>query len=163
MSYKCNPSHHTVFSRSTNTPSRNQPRIHRPPTSRRRRRLGNLPSRTLGRSANFAAQTRETLERVLKRVKTNKTGKMERYELVTFKTDDLENPKDWSKALRVVLHDSSSVYVLRYSVSSAVVTADIRGMGSGVPYIRRGGLAQHHNFRHLIRFRYVVRTSLPYP
>jgi hypothetical protein len=63
--------------------------------------LVNLPTRTLGSNANLDEFLQETVsgqiptERIL-----SKTGTIERYELVTWKVDDPENPKNWSKAFK---------------------------------------------------------------
>lgn len=59
----------------------------------------NLPLRSLSNDANLEEYTRETIDgQMLREVRTNATGHIERYELVTFKIDDPENPKNWSKA-----------------------------------------------------------------
>ena len=52
----------------------------------------NLPYRTLSNEANIEEYTQETIDGQIARVHTNKTGKIERYELVTWKIDDPENP-----------------------------------------------------------------------
>ena len=58
--------------------------------------LLNLPSRTLTTNARMEEYTTETADgQMLKVVKSNRTGKLERYELVTFKHNDPENPKNW--------------------------------------------------------------------
>lgn len=59
----------------------------------------NLPIRSLSNDANLEEYTRETIDgQMLREVRSNATGHIERYELVTFKIDDPENPKNWSKA-----------------------------------------------------------------
>lgn len=61
----------------------------------------NLPLRTLSNEANLDEYTQETIEgRMLREVRSNATGHIDRYELVTFKVDDPENPKNWSKAMK---------------------------------------------------------------
>jgi hypothetical protein len=61
----------------------------------------NLPLRTLSNDANLNEYTQETIDgQMLREVRTNATGHVERYELVTFKIDDPENPKNWSKAYK---------------------------------------------------------------
>jgi len=56
----------------------------------------NLPTRTLTANARLDEFTTETASgQMLKVVKSNATGRMERYELVTFKINDPENPKNW--------------------------------------------------------------------
>ncbi|OAX80312.1 hypothetical protein ACJ72_05358 [Emergomyces africanus] len=57
-----------------------------------------LPSRVLRDTATLEEYTQETREgRIIKPVRSNVTGKIEDYDLVTFKIDDPENPKNWSK------------------------------------------------------------------
>jgi hypothetical protein len=59
----------------------------------------NLPIRSLSNDAYLEEYTRETIDgQMLREVRSNATGHIERYELVTFKIDDPENPKNWSKA-----------------------------------------------------------------
>jgi hypothetical protein len=61
----------------------------------------NLPYRTLSNEANLEEYTQETIDgQILREVRSNATGKIERYELVTWKIDDPENPKNWSKAYK---------------------------------------------------------------
>lgn len=58
--------------------------------------LINLPTRTLGPNADLEEYTRETMDgQMLKEVRSHKSGMIERYELVTWKVDDPENPKNW--------------------------------------------------------------------
>lgn len=62
--------------------------------------LINLPSRTLGPDADLEEYTQETVDgQILKEVKSHKSGLIERYELVTWRIDDPENPKNWRFAL----------------------------------------------------------------
>jgi len=64
--------------------------------------LINLPSRTLTNNARLDEYTTETTNgQILREVQSYHTGKIERYELVTWKVDDPENPKNWSKAFKV--------------------------------------------------------------
>lgn len=71
--------------------------------------LLNLPHRTLSANADLEEYTSETAQgHRLKEVKSNHTGKIERYELVTWKIDDPENPKNWSKAYKWVSRPSNS-------------------------------------------------------
>ena len=63
--------------------------------------LINLPSRTLSNEARLDEYTTETIDgQILKEVRSNATGNVERYELVTWKVNDPENPKNWSKAYK---------------------------------------------------------------
>jgi len=57
-----------------------------------------LPYDLLSDDANLAEYTEETAEGVIpKRTISRVTGKEEEHELVTFKINDPENPKNWSK------------------------------------------------------------------
>jgi hypothetical protein len=63
--------------------------------------VANLPTRTLSNEANLDEYTQETIDgQILREVRSQATGKIERYELVTWKVDDPENPKNWSKAYK---------------------------------------------------------------
>jgi len=64
--------------------------------------LIHLPSRTLTNNARLDEYTTETVNgHILREVQSHHTGKIERYELVTWKVDDPENPKNWSKLFKV--------------------------------------------------------------
>lgn len=57
-----------------------------------------LPLREVTDDANLEEFTTETREgNIIKPIKSNVTGQMEQWKLVTFKIDDPENPKNWSK------------------------------------------------------------------
>lgn len=90
--------------------------------------LVNLPSRTLSHDANLEEYTQETTEgHILKTVKSNKTGNLERYELVTWKIDDPENPKNWSKAYKWWCTMCVAFTCFVVALNSSVITADIEG------------------------------------
>lgn len=60
-----------------------------------------LPYRTLTGNARMTDFTNETAEgQVLRQIQSNKTGKLERFEVVTFKVNDSENPKNWTKPFK---------------------------------------------------------------
>lgn len=60
-----------------------------------------LPIRALNDSARLDEFTVETTDgQIIKPVKSNATGKIDDYKLVTFTVDDPENPKNWSKAFK---------------------------------------------------------------
>lgn len=60
-----------------------------------------LPFRELRQTATFEEFTEETAEgQIVKSVKSNVTGKIDDYKLVTFTLNDPENPKNWSKAYK---------------------------------------------------------------
>ncbi|KAK8178456.1 major facilitator superfamily domain-containing protein [Phyllosticta citribraziliensis] len=90
--------------------------------------LLNLPHRTLSANADLAEYTSETAQgQILKEVKSHHTGKTERYELVTWKIDDPENPKNWSKAYKwwCTMCVAFTCFVVAFN--SGVITADIEG------------------------------------
>jgi multidrug resistance protein len=88
----------------------------------------NLPFRTTTNAdATVEEYTEETTEGYLVRtIKSNKSGKIERYELVTWKVNDPENPKNWSKAYKWWCTMAVAVTCFVVAFNSAVVTANIR-------------------------------------
>lgn len=87
--------------------------------------LVNLPSRTLSDNARLDEYTRETVGgTILKPVKSHATGEIERYELVTFKVDDPENPKNWSKKYKWWCTMVVAITCFVVAFNSAVITAD---------------------------------------
>lgn len=102
--------------------------IHKVYTNRNEE-LVNLPSRTLGPQASLQEYTEETERgQILKEVVSHKSGKIERWELVTWKIDDPENPKNWSKAYKWWCTMCVAVTCFVVAFNSAVVTADIEGV-----------------------------------
>jgi hypothetical protein len=102
--------------------------MHRTYTNRNQD-LVNLPSRTLGPEASLQEYTEETVSgQILKEVLSRKSGKIERWELVTWKIDDPENPKNWSKAYKWWCTMCVAVTCFVVALNSAVVTADIGGV-----------------------------------
>ncbi|KAF2083785.1 MFS multidrug transporter-like protein [Saccharata proteae CBS 121410] len=90
--------------------------------------LVNLPSRTLSNDANLEEYTQETAQgQILKEVRSNATGRTERYELVTWKIDDPENPKNWSKAYKWWCTMCVAVTCFVVAFDSGVITADLTG------------------------------------
>jgi len=91
--------------------------------------LVNLPSRTLGPNARLDEYTQETENgQILREVRSTATGRIERYELVTWKRDDPENPKNWSKAYKWWCTMTVAFTCFVVAFNSAVVTADIEGV-----------------------------------
>ncbi|KAF2877861.1 major facilitator superfamily domain-containing protein [Massariosphaeria phaeospora] len=91
--------------------------------------LINLPSRTLSRDAVLEEYTQETVDgQILREVRTNATGNVERYELITWKLNDPENPKNWSKAYKWYCTMCVAVTCFVVAFNSAVITADIEGV-----------------------------------
>lgn len=91
--------------------------------------LVNLPSRTLGPNARLDEYTHETVGgQILREVRSNATGRIERYELITWKVDDPENPKNWSKAYKWWCTMVVAITCFVVAFNSAVITADIEGV-----------------------------------
>lgn len=60
-----------------------------------------LPIRALNDTARLDEFTAETADgQIVKPVKSNATGKIDDYKLVTFTVNDPENPKNWSKGFK---------------------------------------------------------------
>ena len=89
----------------------------------------NLPYRTY--SNGQALREEFTGERpsgeVIRTVKSNLTGRIERYELITWTVNDPENPKNWSKPFKwwCTMTVAATCFVVAFN--SAVITADIMG------------------------------------
>jgi len=89
----------------------------------------NLPIRTLSNDAALEEYTTETISgQMLREVRSNVTGNIERYELVTWKINDPENPKNWSKGYKwwCTMCVAFTCFVVAFN--SAVITADIEGV-----------------------------------
>jgi hypothetical protein len=101
------------------------PTLHRAPTIED---VVNLPLRTLSNDANLDEYTQETISgQMLREVRSN-VGKIERYELVTFKIDDPENPKNWSKPRKWYCTMIVAITCFVVAFNSAVITADLEGV-----------------------------------
>lgn len=89
----------------------------------------NLPIRTLSNDATLEEYTTETIDgQILREVRSNVTGNIERYELVTWKVNDPENPKNWSKAYKWWCTMCVALTCFVVAFNSAVITADIEGV-----------------------------------
>ncbi|KAI5250680.1 MFS general substrate transporter [Aureobasidium subglaciale] len=87
-----------------------------------------LPYRTLTENADMAEYTTETATgTITRKVTSNKTGKTEDYELVTFTPGDKENPKNWSKAYKWWCTMVVAITCFAVAFNSAVITADMIG------------------------------------
>ena len=87
-----------------------------------------LPLRELNENANLEEYTRETAAgEIPKRVKSAK-GEMEDWKLVTFKIDDPENPKNWSKLFKWYCTMVVAFTCFVVAFASSVVTADLPGV-----------------------------------
>lgn len=88
-----------------------------------------LPYRTLAAGARMDEYTNETATgEILRTVRSNATGKVERYEVVTFTVGDKENPKNWSKAYKWWCTMCVAVTCFVVAFNSGVVTADLAGV-----------------------------------
>jgi len=89
----------------------------------------NLPYRSLSGDANLEEYTQETVDgQILREIKSNATGRIERYELVTWKIDDPESPKNWSKKFKWWCTMMVAFTCFVVAMNSAVITADIEGV-----------------------------------
>lgn len=91
--------------------------------------LVNLPSRTLSNDANLREYIQETTDgQIPREVKSKKTGKVEKYELVTWKINDPGNPKNWSKPRKWYCTMVVAFTCFVVAFNSAVITPDIEGV-----------------------------------
>lgn len=88
-----------------------------------------LPYRTLTAGTRMEEYTNETATgEIIRTIRSNVTGRVERYEVVTFTIGDKENPKNWSKAYKWWCTMCVAVTCFVVAFNSAVVTADITGV-----------------------------------
>lgn len=87
-----------------------------------------LPLRELNDDANLEEYTRETTEGEIVKQVTSTAGKTEEYKLVTFKIDDPENPKNWSKAFKWYITMVIAFTCFVVALASSIVTADLPGV-----------------------------------
>lgn len=88
-----------------------------------------LPYNILSDDANMAEYTEETAEGIIpKRTISRVSGKFEDHELVTFRINDPENPKNWSKAYKwwCTMGVAYTCFVVAFN--SAVITANLEGV-----------------------------------
>lgn len=87
-----------------------------------------LPVRELNDGADLREYTTETRAgEIVKPVKSNVTGHMEDWKLVTFTIDDPENPKNWSKAYKWYCTMVVAFTCFVVAFASSVITADLEG------------------------------------
>lgn len=86
-----------------------------------------LPYRTLTDNANIEEYVNETQTGEIIKPLPSTKGKTEDWKLVTFKIDDPENPKNWSKAKKwyITMVVAFTCFVVAFA--SSVITADIPG------------------------------------
>ncbi|RVX75855.1 hypothetical protein B0A52_00212 [Exophiala mesophila] len=88
-----------------------------------------LPYDMLGEEADMAEYTEETAGGLKpKRTVSRVSGKVEEHELVTFKINDPENPKNWSKAYKWYNTMVVAFTCFVVAFNSAVITADLEGV-----------------------------------
>lgn len=88
----------------------------------------NLPLRTLSNEANLDEYTQETIDGHMLRETRSRAGKVEKHNLVTFKIDDPENPKNWSKARKWYCTMCVAFTCFVVAFNSSVITADLEGV-----------------------------------
>lgn len=87
-----------------------------------------LPYGTLNDTADMREFTEETANGIIpKRTISRMTGKEEEHELVTFKIDDPENPKNWSKAYKWWCTMVVALTCFVVALASSIITADLDG------------------------------------
>lgn len=87
-----------------------------------------LPVRELNDGADLREYTTETRRgEIIKPVKSNVTGRMEDWKLVTFTIDDPDNPKNWSKLYKWYCTMVVAFTCFVVAFASSVITADLEG------------------------------------
>lgn len=87
-----------------------------------------LPYGTLNDTADMREYTEETTEGIIpKRTISRLTGQEEKYELVTFKENDPENPKNWSTIFKWYCTMVVAMTCFVVAFASSVITADLEG------------------------------------
>jgi hypothetical protein len=145
-----------------------------------------LPLGQVNDDANLEEYIVETRTgNIIKSVKSNVTDKMEDWKLVTFRIDDPENPKNWSKARKwyytmvvawtcfVVAFASAVVtaglegpskdFHVSEEVSLLTVTVFVIGFGVGKTYLFQYCIALSFKNQTNLRIQKVQWCSLPYP
>ncbi|KAK3645611.1 Synaptic vesicle transporter SVOP [Elasticomyces elasticus] len=97
------------------------------PTNQDESDLTYLPYRTLTAQARMSEYTTETPSG-LQAVFSNRSGKKEEYELVTFTEGDVDNPKNWSKKYKWYCTMTVAITCFSVAFNSAVITADLKGV-----------------------------------
>lgn len=88
----------------------------------------NLPYREVNDGADLREYTTETRAgEIIKPVKSNVTGMMEDWKLVTFTLDDPENPKNWSKLYKWYCTMVVAFTCFVVALCSSIITARIEG------------------------------------
>lgn len=87
----------------------------------------NLPYRTLTANADMGEYLQETATG-LRSVQSHRSGRTERYELVTFREGDVDNPKNFSKGYKWWCTMVVALTCFCVAFNSAVITADTAGV-----------------------------------
>ena len=88
-----------------------------------------LPLRELNDTANLDEYTEETREgEIVREIRSNLTGKIEDYSLVTFAVGDPENPKNWSKAYKWYCTFLVAFTCFVVAFTSSVITPGLEGL-----------------------------------
>ena len=88
-----------------------------------------LPVREVSDGADLREYTSETRNgEIIKPVKSNATGRLEDWKLVTFTIDDSENPKNWSKAYKWYCTMVVAFTCFVVALCSSIITADLEGV-----------------------------------
>lgn len=87
-----------------------------------------LPIRELNDNADLREYTTETRSgEIIRPVKSNVTGQIEDWKLVTFTIDDPENPKNWSKLYKWYCTMVVAFTCFVVAFASSVITAKLEG------------------------------------
>ena len=86
----------------------------------------NLPYRTLSRNARMQEYTAETVSGRMDDVVS--LGSIKTHKLVTFRLNDAENPKNWSKPYKWYCTMVVAVTCFVVAFNSSVITADLEGV-----------------------------------
>lgn len=88
----------------------------------------NLPVREVNDDADLREYTTETRTgEIIRPIKSNVTGQLEDWKLVTFTIDDPENPKNWSKLYKWYCTMVVAFTCFVVAFASSVITADLTG------------------------------------
>ncbi|KAF7715701.1 MFS-type transporter [Penicillium ucsense] len=87
-----------------------------------------LPVRELNDGADLREYVSETRAgEIIKPIRSNATGRLEDWKLVTFTIDDPENPKNWSKAYKWYCTMVVAFTCFVVALCSSIITADLEG------------------------------------
>lgn len=87
-----------------------------------------LPTRQLTNEANLDEYRRETTTGNIPTQHVSPNGRCAQYKLVTFTVNDVDNPKNWSKAKKWWCTLMIAFVCFTVAFNSAVITSDIGGV-----------------------------------